>query len=123
VGVSVRSMTSRKVTVVGVVRQRPGVQHEHATASPAVIGDDGGLGAELIRRGGFASADALHLRGVEGIKLPAALAPLLRADLRSPTKREGERLVQCWQALDLAANVADDPAQPAARCATAADAA
>jgi hypothetical protein len=29
---------------------------------------------------------------MEGIKLPAALALLLRADLRGPAKRQGERL-------------------------------
>jgi hypothetical protein len=50
-----------------------------------------------------------------GIELPAALALLLRADLRGPAKREGERLLQCRLALDLAADVADDPAQPAAQ--------
>src|SRR6516162_738946 len=52
---------------------------------------------------------------MQGIKLPAALALLLRADLRGPAKREGECLLQCWLALDLAADVADDPAQPAAQ--------
>src|SRR6516162_8345950 len=66
-------------------------------------------------RGGLAFADALHLRGMEGIKLPAALALLLRADLRGPAKREDECLLQCRPALDLAADVADDPAQPAAQ--------
>jgi len=50
---------------------------------------------------------------MEGIELPAALALLLRADLRGPAEREGERLLQCWLAFDLAADVADDPAQPA----------
>ena len=103
------------VTVVRVIGQRPGVQHEQATGSPAVVGDDGGLHPELVRRGGLALADALHLRGMEGIKLEAALARLLRADLRGPAKREGERLLQCWLALNLAADVADDPAQPAAQ--------
>src|SRR5258705_1805816 len=103
------------VTVVRVIGHRPGVQHEQATGSSAVVGDDGGLHAELVRRGGLAFADAFHLRGMEGIKLPAALALLLRADLRGPAKREGERLLQCWLALDLAADVADDPAQPAAQ--------
>jgi hypothetical protein len=49
------------------------------------------------------------------VQLEAALALLLRADLRGPAKREGERLLQCWLALDLAAHVADDPAQPAAQ--------
>jgi hypothetical protein len=58
------------------------VQYEQAIRRPAVVGDDGGLRAELVRRGGLAFADALHLRGMEGIKLPAALALLLRADLR-----------------------------------------
>ena len=56
------------VTVVRVVRQRPGMQHEQAPGSPAVVGDDGGLHAELVGRGGLAFADALHLRGMERIK-------------------------------------------------------
>src|SRR3954452_14609157 len=103
------------VTVVRVVGQRPGVQHEQAAGSPAVVGDDGGLDAELVRRGGLAFADALHLRGMEGIELPAALALLLRADLRGPAKREGERFLQCWLALNVAADVAYDPAQAAAQ--------
>ena len=106
---------AQSMTVVRVIGHRPGVQHEQATGSPAVVGDDGGFHAELVRRGGLALADALHLRGMEGIELPAALALLLRADLRGPAKREGERPLQCWPALDLAADVADDPPQPAAQ--------
>ena len=102
------------VTVVRVIGHCPGVQHEQATGSPAIVGDDGGLHSELVRRGGLSFTDALHLRGMERIKLPAALALLLRADLRGPAKREGEYLLQCWL-VDLAADVADDPAQPAAQ--------
>jgi hypothetical protein len=52
---------------------------------------------------------------MEGIQLPAVPGVLLRADLRGPAKREGERLLQRWLALDFAADVADDPAQPAAQ--------
>src|SRR5215213_1958583 len=52
---------------------------------------------------------------MEGIQLPAALALLLRADLRGPAKRQGERLLQCRLALDLATDVADDPAETAAQ--------
>src|SRR3982074_493698 len=63
------------MTVVGVIGQRPGVQHELATGSPAVVGDDGGLHAELVRRGGLAVADALHLRGVGGMNGPTPPAP------------------------------------------------
>ena len=47
------------VTVVRVIGQRPGVQHEEATGSTAVVGDDGGFDTELVRRGCFALADAL----------------------------------------------------------------
>ena len=50
---------------------------------------------------------------MERIELPAALALLLRADLRGAAEWEGERLFQCWLALDFAADVADDPAEPA----------
>jgi hypothetical protein len=81
------------VTVVRVIGHCPGVQHEQATGIPAIVGDDGGLHSELVRRGGLSFADALHLRGMERIKLPAALALLLRADLRGSAKREGERLL------------------------------
>src|SRR5438105_11965143 len=75
------------VTVVGIVRQRPGMQHELAAGSGPIVGDDGGFDAELVRCGGLALADAFDLRSVEGIKLPAALALLLRADLRGAAKR------------------------------------
>jgi hypothetical protein len=47
---------------------------------------------------------------MEGIKLPAALTLLLRADLCGTAKREGERLLQGLLALDLAADVADEAA-------------
>jgi hypothetical protein len=47
------------VTVVRVIGQSPGVQHEEATGSTAVVGDDGGFDTELVRRGCFALADAL----------------------------------------------------------------
>ncbi|KRR17636.1 hypothetical protein CQ13_36080 [Bradyrhizobium retamae] len=38
---------AKGVAVVGVVRQRPGVQHEVAAGATAVGGDDGGLDADL----------------------------------------------------------------------------
>jgi hypothetical protein len=46
---------------------------------------------------------------MEGIRLEAALALLLRADLRGPPKREGERLLERGLTFDLAVDVADDP--------------
>ena len=103
------------VAVVGVVRQRLGMEHELAARGTAVGGDDGGLHAELVRCAGLALADALHLRGMEGIELPAALALLLRADLRGAAERKCERLLESRLSFDLAADIADDPAQPAAQ--------
>ncbi len=50
---------------------------------------------------------------MEGIKLPAALALLLRTKLRGPAERQGEGLLQCRLALDVAADVANDWAEPA----------
>ena len=52
---------------------------------------------------------------MEGIKLPAALGLLLGADLRGPAEREGEGVLEHGLTLDLAAEIADDPAQPAAQ--------
>src|SRR4051812_50117951 len=52
---------------------------------------------------------------MKGIELPAALALLLGADLAGSAKRKGECLLEGWLALDLATDVADDPAQPAAQ--------
>jgi hypothetical protein len=52
---------------------------------------------------------------MEGIQLPAALALLLRADLRGPAQRECERLFERILNFDLAADVADDPAEPGAQ--------
>lgn len=43
------------VTVVGVIWQRPGVQHEQAAGGPAVVGDDGGPHPELVGRSALAA--------------------------------------------------------------------
>src|SRR5215470_17180899 len=39
---------SQGVTIVWIIWHRTGVQHEQAAGSPAVVGDDGSLHAELI---------------------------------------------------------------------------
>lgn len=81
----------------------------------AVVGDDGGFDTELVRRGRFALVDALDLRSMEGIQLPAALALLLRADLRGPAEREGKGVLEHGLTFGRAAGIAEDPAQPAAQ--------
>ena len=72
------------VTVIGVAGQRRGVEHELAARGASVCGGDRDFDAELVGRAGLALADALDLRSVEGIELPAALTLALRADLGGP---------------------------------------
>src|SRR3974390_1425296 len=71
----------QSVAVVGVPRERLGMQHELAAGRAGIGADDGCLNAELVGRTGLALADAFDLRSMERIKLPATLALLLRADL------------------------------------------
>ena len=59
-------------------------------------------------------ADALHLRSVEGIQLPAALALLLRADLIGTREWPGEYRLEFRVACDLAPDVANEPAEAGA---------
>jgi hypothetical protein len=106
---------AESVAVIGVARQRLGVQHELAARGAGVGGDDRGFDTELVRRGGLALADAFDLGGVEGIELPSALALLLGADLRGAPKRLLECSLKLALAGDLAADVADQAAEPRAQ--------
>ena len=91
------------------------MEHEQTAGGTAVGGDDRGLNPELIGRAGFALADALGLGGMEGIEFPAALALLLGADLVGTRERGFERRRDVLLAGDLAADVADQPAEPGAQ--------
>src|SRR5246127_2616843 len=106
---------AERVAIVGVSRQRLGVQHELAARGAGVGGDDRGLDAKLVGGAGLAFADALGLGSVEGIKLPAALALLLRADLLGARERPLEHGLKISLAADLAADVTDDPTKPGAQ--------
>ena len=75
------------MTVVGIARQRFGVQHELPARRPRIGGYDRGLHTELVLRVCLALADALDLGRVEGIELPAALALLLGANLIGARER------------------------------------
>src|SRR6266576_2909046 len=106
---------AERVAIVGVSRQRLGVQHELTARGAGVGGDDRGLDAELVGGAGLAFADALDLGSVEGIELPAALALLLRADLIGAREWPLEHGLKLSLAADVAANVTDDPAKPGAQ--------
>ena len=58
------------------------MEDERATLAAFVGGGERDLDAELVWRSGLAICDALGLGRVPGIKLPAALALLLAANLR-----------------------------------------
>src|SRR5215207_3062727 len=90
-------------------------QHELATRSSGIGGDNGSFHTELVRRASLVPADALHLWGVEGIQLPATLTLLLRADLVGARQRPGKCRLERRVACDPAPDVADDPAEPDAQ--------
>src|SRR2546429_4245545 len=106
---------AQRVAVIRIAGQRPGMQHELTTRCPRIGGDDGSLHTELVRGAGLALADALHLRSVEGIQLPAALALLLRTDLIGAREWPGECRLEVRVACDLAPDVANEPAKPGAQ--------
>ena len=106
---------AERVAIVGVSRQRLGVQHELTAWGAGVGGDDRGLDAELVGGAGLAFADALDLGSVEGIELPAALALLLRADLIGAREWPLEYGLKISLAAGVAANVTDNPAKPGAQ--------
>jgi len=99
---------SECVAVIGVARQRLGMEHELAASGAGIGGDDRGLDAELVGRAGLAFADAFDLGGVEGIELPAALALLLGADLLGARQRAFEGGLELGLVGDLAADIADE---------------
>jgi len=87
------------------------VEHELAALGLGHRCCDADLAAELIRPVCLALADALGLGGVPGIKLPAALALLLAADLPGSAERDGEDRLERLVSLGLAPDIADHAAQ------------
>src|SRR5579859_2977895 len=70
------------------------------------------LTPKLVGRCGFALADALDLGSMERIKLPTALALLLRADLAGACQRPLKHRFKLRLVDDVAADVADKAAEP-----------
>jgi hypothetical protein len=73
------------------------------------------LAAKLIGGSSFALADALHLGGVQRIDLGATLAVVLEPHSVSQGQKGGETLPERIVPGDLAADVADHPAEPDAQ--------
>lgn len=87
------------------------MQHELAAFGLGCRRRDRDLAAELIGRARLALADAFNLGGMQGIDLVAALAVVLETHAMRHRERLGEALPQRLVAGDLAADVADHPAQ------------
>ena len=62
----------------------------------------------------LALANALHLRGMQGVDLAPALLPVLVVDPPCQRERLSKDLLQARISLDLAHDVADHPAQQSA---------
>ncbi len=91
-----------------------GVQDERAALAAFVGGGERDFDAEITGFVGLALTDARGSGRMPRVQLPAALALLLAADLRGPANRNSEDLLQRSVAVDLAPDVADDPAQAGA---------
>lgn len=101
-----------RVTVIWIVVKRLGVEHKHATWRSCISRCDRDLSPELIRFMGFSFTDAFGLRRVRGIKLGAFLAPLLKPETHGHGEFVGEGRFAFFVSFGLAANIANDPAQP-----------
>ena len=88
------------------------MEHELSTLRGRHGGGDTDLAAELVRRAGFALADALDLRRMQRIDLGAALMLILAAHPLRQIEQRAEARFQHRIAINLAADVADDPAKP-----------
>src|SRR5215467_13819229 len=110
-----RNHRAERVAVERVAVQRFAVQHELAALGFGRGGGDRYLAPELTRRSGFAFANALHLGSMQRIDLRPALAMILEAHLHRQGEEIGKARLQCLVPGDLAANVADHPAQPGAQ--------
>ena len=95
---------TERVAVIGVTVQRLGVQHELPALGRGDRGYNRDLAAELVGCPGLAFADALHLGGMQRVDLGPALALLLEADPQREIEQRTKAVLECWVALDLAAN-------------------
>src|SRR3712207_4015707 len=104
------------MTVVGVARQGAGAEDELAAGGQRVRGGDRDLHPELEAGVRLALADALHLGRVQRVELVAAavLAPLPQQS-RDEAERPGEGGLGRRVARGLAADVAEQAAEPGAQ--------
>jgi hypothetical protein len=106
----------QRVAVIRIARQRLGVGDELAAPGAMERGGERDLDAELVRPMRFALADAFDLGRVQRIDLLSALMLALLAHPAGEHERMGEGALQLSLALDLARDVANDPAEIGSVC-------
>ena len=106
-----RNDSGERVPVIGIAGQRGDVSDELTASGMLHGGGDAHLDAEFVRPVRLAFADALHLRGVQGIDLAAALAALLLEHAPGKIQRPHERFPPIFPPADAPLDVADDTAE------------
>src|SRR6476661_7971169 len=103
---------TERMAVVRVAMQGFGMQHELPAFGRSGWRSDRDLAAELVGGTGLSFADALNLGRVQRIDLRPALTLLLMAHTQRQIEQRAEAVFERCVALDLAADVTDDAAEP-----------
>ena len=105
----------QRVAVERIAVQRLGMEHELTAFRLGRRRRDRHLAAELVRGSGLALADALDLGRMQRIDLRATLTMILEPHPAGQGEQVGEALCERIVPGDLAADVADHPAEPDAQ--------
>ena len=100
------------MTVVRIAVQCLGMQHELPALGRCDRHNNRDLATEFVGSPCFAAADALHLGRVQRIVFRPALTLLLMAHTQRQIEQRAEAVFERCVALDLAADVTDDAAEP-----------
>ena len=106
-----RDRGGERVAIVGIAGQRLGVGDELASGRAMQRGGDRHLEAEFVGPMRLALADTFDLGRVQGIDLWPSLMLALLAHAAGEHERTGEGALQVGVGLDLAHDVARDPAE------------
>ena len=101
-----------RVPIIWIAMERLGMKDELSAFAAFVGGRDRHFTAKLVRLVRLSLPDALGLRCMPGIKLPAALTRFLTSDLAGFQQGHGEDRKQVFAITNLALDVTDQPAEP-----------
>ena len=111
-------LAGQGVAVIGIARQAPHAEDELTAGCSGVGGGDRDRNADFEAGPGLPLADALHLGRMQGIEfVSTAVGTLLTKQAIDQGQRFGEGRLRRGVAVDLAGDVARQPAQPGAQAA------